>query len=792
MQAPYDICLKGCALVEDKMSSDMQLSRQKLGSIPFTVSARVAMQLGRESISSSIVAIIELVKNAYDADATNVDIKFVGLDTDSPSIVIEDNGSGMTKDELLDHWMLIGTSNKLATKKSARKKRVLIGEKGLGRLGLDRLCHKTIIQSFTQGDSHGIELEIDWAKYEGVDDRLEKIKHDYYSILKEIPDTYTGKPKKYTKGIRLILQDLKDIWTPEYLKDLKQELSLLISPFAGINDFCINLESGMGWKDIDGNVTSTDIVEAAEWKIGAIIDDEGKVTYNFSSPIHKKNSYQFDPTHWKEFISKAGSFPRCGPLSMKIYYYPRKDVELGKIKLTTSQIKSFLDSNQGIRIYRDNFRVSPYGQPDGEGDWLKLSYRRQASPGGVTQSGYRVGYNQVVGSVFIKREVNKTLNDQTNREGILEGDGFNDLKLFALKIIEAFEYYRKNFEQGRRQDKDFDKARVAAEKTTQESQIALDELRNTQKKLQKLFINAKQKGEPLDTKKIDNLLESAISEVSVSISKTQEAQKEFVDAAQEKEELLIQEKNTLGNLASLGILTTSFGHETLASTNLVAICSMQLKRDLPTNLFMVSEDTRKAIIDNLNTLTKESHKIDTFANFALKNITRDKRKRKKIYINRIAKDVFSFFKSSLDEKNIKYTHNIEENLPPILGFEIDWESIFVNFITNSIWAIVESDKETRVIHLDIKTSRGYLELSFSDSGKGLEKGTEDKIFESGFSTKRNQKGEIIGTGMGLAIVKNFVESYDNASITCKSPCKLGGAEFDVRIPVIAESGKNER
>ncbi|MFA5251781.1 MAG: sensor histidine kinase [Phycisphaerae bacterium] len=763
------------------MKSDMQLSRQKLGSIPFTVSARVAMQLGRESISSSIVAIIELVKNAYDADAGKVEIKFVGLDTQSPSIVIEDDGNGMSLQELLDCWMLIGTSKKLVTNKSDRKRRILIGEKGLGRLGLDRLCRKTIIQSFTVLGSRGVELFIDWSKYEGVNDKLENISHDYYSISKQISDIYTGKPLRYKKGTRLILQELKDEWTAEYLKELKQELSLLISPFAGINDFCINLESGIGLKDIDGNVTSTDTVEAAEWKIRASIDDKEQVIYSFESPIHKNNSYQFKPTPWKDII-KPGSFPRCGPLSMTIYFYPRQEVELGKLKLTTGQIKNFLDSNQGIRIYRDNFRVSPYGQPDGEGDWLKLSFRRQASPGGVSQSGYRVGYNQVVGSVFIKRGVNKTLNDQTNREGILEGDGFNDLRRFALKIIEQFEYFRRDFEQGRKQDKDFDRARVAAEKTTKESQKALDELRDTQKKLQKIFVSAKQKGESPDATKIHNLLESAISEVGTSITKTQEAQKEFVDAAQEKEELLVQEKNTLGNLASLGILTTSFGHETLASTNLVAICSMQLKRDLPSNLFMVSENISKAIEENLNTLTKESHKIDTFANFALKNITRDKRKRKNIYINRIAKDVFSFFKSSLDEKNIKYTNNIDENVPPILGFEIDWESIFVNFITNSIWAIVESDKKTRVINLDIKNTKAYLEIIFSDSGKGLEKGTEDKIFEPGFSTKRNQKGEVTGTGMGLAIVKNFVESYDNASIVCISPCKLGGVEFDIRLP----------
>jgi hypothetical protein len=144
----------------------------------------------------------------------------------------------------------------------------------------------------------------------------------------------------------------------------------------------------------------------------------------------------------------------------------------------------------------------------------------------------------------------------------------------------------------------------------------------------------------------------------------------------------------------------------------------------------------------------------------------------------------------LDEKNIEYTKNIDENILPILGFEIDWESIFVNFITNSIWAIVESDNQTRVIHLEIKNTKRFLDISFSDSGKGFEKGTEDKIFEPGFSTKRNQKGEVIGTGMGLAIVKNFVDSYDNASITCKSPCKLGGVEFNIRIPV-EDSGKTD-
>ena len=124
------------------------------------------MQLGRESISNSIVAITELVKNAYDADAERVRILFSGLESKSPFLVIEDDGHGMTEKQLRQHWMVIGTSNKQETWKSLRKGRILTGEKGLGRLGLDRLCKKTVARFFSKSKSDGIELEIDWHKYE--------------------------------------------------------------------------------------------------------------------------------------------------------------------------------------------------------------------------------------------------------------------------------------------------------------------------------------------------------------------------------------------------------------------------------------------------------------------------------------------------------------------------------------------------------------------------------------------------------------------------------------------------
>ena len=120
-------------------------------------------------------------------------------------------------------------------------------------------------------------------------------------------------------------------------------------------------------------------------------------------------------------------------------------------------------------------------------------------------------------------------------------------------------------------------------------------------------------------------------------------------------------------------------------------------------------------------------------------------------------------------------------MPLLSGFPIDWESIFVNLITNSIWALQNTAKDKRIILVTIEVDLEWIVIHFSDSGIGLETGTEDKIFLPTFSTKRNSEGDVIGTGMGLAIVKNFLDSY-GGTISAESPSNLGGAEFILRIP----------
>ena len=758
-------------------------SRMLIDDVPFSVMARVAMQLGRESISNSIVAILELVKNAYDADAETVRIRFGNSDKANSVLVIEDNGNGMTEQQLRDSWLIIGTPNKLLSGQSSRKRRVLTGEKGLGRLGLDRLCGRTIVQSFSEEENSGLELEINWHKYEDMDAPLEKIRHDLYRIPKFIADPITNISEEFSKGTRLILYDLKDVWIKEFWQDLKQELTLLISPFAGINDFAIELDSGMKWTEIDGKVGSAEILNAAEWKLIAEFNKESNVSYSMSSDRHKKN-FELKPVLWSEKFNHITEQPLCGPLRFEMYFFLRKAVDLGEVGLSYKQISDFLDSNQGIRIYRDNFRVKPYGDPKGEGDWLKLSYRRQQHPAGFMEGNWRVGSNQVVGAVFLERDQNPNLIDQTNREGIVEGQAFYHLKTLAEDAIIFFERHRQEFERKRHESTEYEEAQEDAVKSTKASLEAVDTLRSTTSKVTEVLQTAAQETpDANDVKALLNSLDAAVNEVDKTATNTQKAYDRFTEVTEKQQEELQSQKDTLGNLASLGILTTSFGHETLGDTNVVAENARQLRGNLDNGLFMVVSDIRKMVEDNLELLAYSASKINNFAKFTLKNVSRDKRKRKKVNLSRIVRQILGFFAESLEQKNITVELNLPEKVSPILAFEIDWESIFVNLITNAVWALEDTWAEKRKIRISMWGAKNHLNITFADSGCGLEAGTEDKIFLPTFSTKRNKKGEIIGTGLGLAIVKGFVEDYKGGCIDVQSPCDLGGAQFHIRIPI---------
>jgi len=733
--------------------------------LPFEVEARVAIQLGRESISSSLIAIIELVKNAYDADSENVLISLRNIGKVDALMIIEDDGNGMLEADIRNSWLRIGTDTKLKTDKSINKKRIMTGAKGLGRLGIDRLCDKLILQTKTKHIDYVNELEIIWADYEVSGQGLSQIKHGLYT--NEIsPDS--AFLKKETKGTRLELHGVKDKWTHEAVAELQRELSMLVSPFGGVTDFSIRLNTE--YEDLNGVVSSIQYLEAAEWTVNAEIDEAGMISAKMSSNIHKEK-FELGPIEWKEWIKSRAVVPRCGALKFDFYYIPRRNAEeFKKIDFEKKRIINFLNNNCGVRIYRDHFRAKPYGNPDGSGDWLNLAYRRSQNPAASSRKGWPVAPQQVVGAIFISRDKNAGLIDQTNREGLVEEAPFFDLKAYASKIIEWFEANVVIFNQANLPPANEAKQ---AKDATKKAKSKIDEIKKSLSQIK--FNNS------------DDARAEACDLIISELDSVEDDLNESDDKVEAFERLFEEEKNTMANLASLGILTVCFGHEAKGYCNRAYLGAEDLQVSFEQGKFMITPNLEDQFRDQLRIIMESTDYINKFAGFALENVKRDKRSQSEVSLSKVSRKVMDTFSKSLKAKqgidlNID---GIADNISKIKGFEIDWESIFVNLLTNSVWAFRNYPKpaEGRIIKLTIDEEGSFIVIRFADNAKGLEKGTENMIFTPNFSTRRNEKGVVDGTGMGLAIVQTFVCDHAGGTIEVASPGQIGGAEFIIKIPV---------
>ncbi|HCF6874124.1 TPA: sensor histidine kinase [Pseudomonas aeruginosa] len=738
--------------------------RNRIGGHPFTVEARVAIQLGRESISSSLVAISELVKNAYDADAEVVEISFKGLDTDQPTLTITDDGDGMNKEHLIQKWMRIGTTHKSESGVS-NKRRVYTGAKGLGRLGIDRLCSRLSLFTKTETCTSIYEAEINWDKYtQHKSVELDSIKHDIFEInatnLPKGEFPINGK----SKGSQYVLSGLKDQWDEEFLGDLRKELSLLVSPFSKNLGFKVKFDTDGFKPDYDGLISSEHFLEAAEWRLEASISEENEVLVSIYDGKGKPSA-PAKPVSWESWMPGAGKIPSCGALNFTLYFMRNtasREVNTNKFK--PKDIKGFLKSNQGVRIYRDHFRVKPYGDPSGEGDWLGLAMRRVINPESITMDNWRIGYNQVVGAVFIGRTQNPNLIDQTNREGLTETPAYFELRKFALKCVELFE---KHIQTKAREEKNKRPQEIVLSEHVDKSVSTYKDVIEAIKKIQSESVG-------IEVKRQLEKIEATLSEES-----------ERTARVKEKVDQLEAEKDTLANLASLGILSVSFGHETLAAISNAITNGSLLRTRVNDGFFMLPHDVVEFANKRFDQIDKSLNYIKIFGNFSLGNVRRDKRTRRVFDLSAVVSNVINSFEDVLSKRKITTSLSSMTSAPVLIkAFEIDWESILANLITNSCWALLNTPADRRKIGITIRVNDGCCIVDFEDSGCGIEAGVEEHIFKATFSTKRNQKGDTVGTGMGLSIVKTFVEEHSGGEIELAPPGELGGARFLIKVPMI--------
>lgn len=391
--------------------------------IPFKIHPRVFKALGSDLVTNDVVAIIELVKNAYDAYATVVEVRFIPAE-DHWKLEIEDNGSGMSRSTIEEAWCTVATpyrkGHPVAKHKGKRDRRTS-GEKGLGRLSAARLG--TNLEMITQtADGNCWTLQVDWELLATATDLNQCV-----ATIKR-----TGQSPFKTSGTRLRILPIRTVWNDQTWDDLRDNLARLLPPFDVTNDFAIRL-STPGRSGDAINVTPPKFLKHPKYRICGTVEDSGKVRYEYKFTAvqgegHRTAKGTIDWGQIKEQSDdatlKGMDSPAFGPFTFELRAWDNASDDLHEIaerfELKKSSVKQDIKAYKGISVYRDGVLVLP--KSEGTRDWLGLDVRR------IGKVGKRMSTTQMIGHVAISASENPEIEDTSDRE-----------RLAATREVSAFE-----------------------------------------------------------------------------------------------------------------------------------------------------------------------------------------------------------------------------------------------------------------------------------------------------------------------------------------------------------------
>jgi signal transduction histidine kinase len=389
----------------------------------FRPRARLVSILGEHLISDQAVALIELVKNGYDADARHVSVEI--LDTSKPAdavVVVADDGTGMTLDDVRTRWLSPAIDEKERAKEAGRRTplgRLPIGEKGVGRFAVHQLG-RSLEMVTRAADGPELIVSIDWDQYDQSDSYLDSVPVE---IVEQEPTIFAD-----STGTRLTVRRPRAPWDEKLLRKVQRALRRLQSPLREAErDFALSFRC----PDHPGfeGIASTDILDRAHYEFRAMVDEEGRCDYEYlcrhpGVAERERSASENLPRIAGDDMRKSG--PRCGPFWLNLYVWDRSRDALAGSGVPRAE----LDAVAGVSLYRDGLRVLPYGEPGN--DWLFLDQERIQAPA------ERIGNNQVVGLVEVDQSTNLRLRDKTNREGLIENEAFLDLRALVRAAIRVF------------------------------------------------------------------------------------------------------------------------------------------------------------------------------------------------------------------------------------------------------------------------------------------------------------------------------------------------------------------
>ena len=698
----------------------------------------IAEVLGRNNFSTKESAILELIKNAYDAGASKLNLIFKKSEnTGRLMLEIIDDGSGMNENDIRQAWMHVGKSTR--DYKDSDTGRIFAGSKGIGRFALARLGES--IDMFTKKESEiGYHWQTNWNSSEIDID---------YNIA--------------SQGTRIQINELRDKWSTKSIKPLKNYISktyrdgkMKISiMFLVENGESLEEEAELIWtnpKIGENYLESIAINYNSKNKIlsGQVLSDEFNdsvlkmTSKNIKEYLFKQNMIDELNKEISELIIEEEDIKKediteqmiadllegVGSFEGQLYFSLNNVTQVDKEKYEYKYKSLSNRFNMGVILYRNAFSIDSF---EGRTDWLELGKRSASSPAAASHptGSWRVRRNQLSGYIIIDKEENSHIEDISNRQGIVQNIHFIILKKIIDSALKEFESYRQSIIRDIRKIKD------------KENRTSVIKEVNIENKIDS-FIE--------QSKSIEELTIEDLVEVKNKLSEYKNKVNDITSEKNEVEENYRYEAQLLNVLATLQLKISSLSHELHNNRNTIAAnpekIEEALKRKYDWEELKSEKPSSRNIPLLLKNLEKDLEKVLDLSDTIIDENKKERFEPREYSLEVLVEEIVEKWKTQYNWVNFKTNCTGED----IIMISYDYLMIILdNLILNSV-QVNEYRKELE-ISVDFDYNEGKLLLEYSDNGKGLDKKYKNnplKILNVHEGTRED------GHGLGMWMVNNTV------------------------------------
>jgi signal transduction histidine kinase len=685
--------------------------------VRFTADASLISRLGEQLVARQETAVSELVKNAYDADATYARLIFGGTDRVGGRLLMRDDGVGMSREELIDGFMRLAARIKIHNPQSRLFDRQRAGRKGIGRFAAQRLGKVLTLVTQTKGAEKALEVKIDWRDFE-AEGNLFRIANQIREVNKERP-----------QGTTLIIDVLREAWTDAQIQRVYRYIQDLVQPFplAPISGnakskkdpgFKVVMSRLVGIKEIEVASEDKMLFQHAVAKISGRVDNNGVATWRIES-----SRLKIDEEEALSADSKTPNVPFSVLRSVNFaaYYFIWSEVP----PMVAPSLKELVRTRGGIRLYRNGFRVFPYGDPDN--DWLELdeTSRRRAVLPAIANINW-------VGFVEIRDPEGRYFEETSSREGLLRNAAYEELVAFVLASLKAGTL---RVAVARNRKGKAGKSRKDSLPPSERLKEVANDLEGIAEKMNR---DARRRGQSAPAESL--VLRDVAHRVRLEANTTTE---------------LIQELAMLRVLGGLGLTIAVFTHEVSHRLlNLSAKVQKVVKGLAAADPVRKLLDDVSAHVDLLESYT------GYFDSAVSENVRREMQEQD---IGVVLWKFIREFTPVVERDNIEFAKpDIQEELGLVTKpmHPSEWTSILTNLLTNSIKAIRARGATREKGRILIRSWREDVTLfiDFADNGIGIPANNEGRIFDAFFTTTGGggATGGLPGTGLGLTIIRDII------------------------------------